>query len=278
MKRTSSFRRTISNMKYIIGIFFLYSGLIVGLSVYNDSYNSKFMENFLVNANSSILDFLVLGVILYYFENKRQNKDAIHELIEDLENLAKHSSAELNIMKIKIIRQLNAKGIYNIQVPRIELDKMSTIKYLHFKDADLTGLNMSESYIRDCSFDNCTIQALNITGNRVKSVKFKNCKLRNIKAFNTRFQNVTFENCSFEGGYFTDSEMKSCILKGCDFKSVTYEGANMRNANLLNSINISVKELVKAKNIDYLICDEQIKNEIRKENPAIKISRGIIRG
>ncbi|MGX9469644.1 pentapeptide repeat-containing protein, partial [Escherichia coli] len=98
------------------------------------------------------------------------------------------------------------------------------------------------------------------------------------KAFNTRFQNVTFENCSFEGGYFTDSEMKSCILKGCDFKSVTYEGANMRNANLLNSINISVKELVKAKNIDYLICDEQIKNEIRKENPAIKISRGIIRG
>ncbi|WHQ17715.1 pentapeptide repeat-containing protein [Edwardsiella anguillarum] len=261
-------------MKYIIIVFFLYSGVIVGLSLYNGNYNSTFTESFLVNANSSILDFLVLGVILYYFENKRQNTDAIHDLIEDLENLAKHSSAELNIMKIKIIRQLNAKGIYNIQIPRIELDKMSTIKYLHFKDADLTGLNMSESYIRDCTFENCTIQALNITNNRVKSVKFINCKLKNIKASKAKLQNVVFESCSLEGGCFTGSDMKSCILKGCDFTSVTYEGAIMRNANIINALNINIQELLKAENLDYLICDKEIKNKIREEDPSIKISKG----
>ncbi|HBQ7859828.1 TPA: pentapeptide repeat-containing protein [Klebsiella pneumoniae] len=278
MKGMSSFKRTISKMKYIIVVFSLYSGLIIGLSLYTGNYNSTFTENFLVNANSSILDFLILGVILYYFENKRQNNDAIHDLIEDLENLAKHSSAELNIMKIKIIRQLNAKGIYNIQIPRIELDKMSTIKYLHFKDADLTGLNVSESYIRDCSFENCTIQAMNITNNRVKSVRFINCKLKNIKAFNAKFQNVIFENCNLEGGYFTDCDMKSCILKGCDFKSVTYEGAIMRNANILNATNVNVQELIKAKNLDYLVCEEEIKSKIREKNSTIKLSKGGIRG
>jgi len=278
MKAWSSFWRTIKKMKYIIGVFFLYSGFIVSLSLYTGNYNSTFMENFLVNANSSILDFLVLGVILYYFENKRQNNDDIRDLIEDLENLAKHSSPESNIMKMKIIRQLNSKGIYNIQVPRIELDKMSTIKYLKFKDADLTGLNMSDSYIRECSFENCTIQALNITNNRMKTVKFTNCKLKNIKAFNVQFQNVIFENCSLEGGFFTNSDMKSCLLKGCDFKSVTYEGANMRNANLLNATNINVQHLIKANNLDYLICDEQIKTEMKAEDSTIKISRGRVRG
>ncbi|MGP2468018.1 pentapeptide repeat-containing protein [Yersinia sp. 2540 StPb PI] len=268
-----SFNRTMLNMRNIVFIFSAYAMVIIIITLATNNYSDTFLENFLVNANSSILDFLILGVILYYFEHKRQNKEAVQELLEDLENLAKHSSAELNIMKIKIIRQLNSKGVFNINVQRIELTKLSVIKYLNFKNADLKSLNMSESYIRNCSFVDCEIQALNINGNRVKNVKFIKCNLKNIKATNAIFQNVEFDECNFSGGFFNHSNLKSCIMKNCDFKDVTYEKATLLSVNILGARNINTERMIEAENLDYIKCSDEIKIALKEKNPSIKFAK-----
>lgn len=269
-----SFNRTILSMRNIVFIFSAYAIAIIVITFKTNNYSNEFLANFLVNANSSILDFLILGIILYYFEHKRQNKEAVKELLEDLENLAKHSSAELNIMKIKIIRQLNSKGVFNINVQRIELNKLSTIKYLSFKNADLKSLNMSESYIRDCSFVDCEIQALNINDNRLKNVKFTRCNLKNLKATNTKFQNVEFEECNFSGGFFNNSNLKSCIMKNCDFKDVTYEKAVLSSANILGAKNINTHRMIEAENLDYIKCSDEIKIALKEKNADFKFARG----
>ncbi|QLK63196.1 hypothetical protein GE278_04875 [Enterobacteriaceae bacterium Kacie_13] len=261
-------------MRNIVFIFLAYAIAIIAITLATNNYSKTFLENFLVNANSSILDFLILGVILYYFEHKRQNKEAVKELLEDLENLAKHSSAELNIMKIKIIRQLNSKGVFNINVQRIELTKLSVIKYLNFKNADLKSLNMSDSYIRDCSFVDCEIQALNIDRNRVKNVKFIRCNLKNIKAHNANFQNVEFEDCNFSGGFLNQSNLKSCIMKNCDFKDVTYENAILLSANILGAKNINIERIIEAANLDYIKCSDEITNAIKDKNAYFKFAKG----
>lgn len=273
-----SLKRTIKNMKNIIFIFFIYAAIIFFTTSKTDNYDKDFLKNFLVNANSSILDFLILGVILYYFEHKRQNNEAIKELVEDLGNLAKHSSPELNIMKLKIIRQLISKGVLDIKVPRIELNGLTSIKNLDFRQADLSSINMSESYIKKCTFINCNLSAMNINSSTLREVKFVNCEIKNIKANKANFKNVKFENCNLEGGFFNESEMKSCQLQQCNFKLVTYIGANMRSANLRYAKNINTSHLADAKNIDYLICDENIEQELTDMNLGIKFPQGRNRG
>ncbi|EMP4585806.1 pentapeptide repeat-containing protein [Enterobacter hormaechei] len=265
-------------MKNIIFIFSLYAFLIIFITNKTNNYNDSFLQNFLVNANSSILDFFILGVILYYFEHKRQNNETIQELIGDLENLAKHKSAELNIMKLKIIRQLNQKGVFDIKIPRIELNELAGIKHLKLKNADLTSINMSQSYIKKCSFEKCTLSAMNINNSVLREVKFINCNLKNIKASNVDFQNVTFENCILDGGYFNDSIMRSCLLKGCDFKDVTYEGVDLRSANVLHAKNIDIDQIIRAKNLNYLVCDEEVKRKLQGKNHTIKFAQGKDRG
>lgn len=277
-RELDSVTRTLSNMKNIIFIFSLYAFLIIFITDRSNNYNESFLQNFLVNANSSILDFFILGVILYYFEHKRQNNETIQELIGDLENLAKHKSAELNIMKLKIMRQLNQKGVFDIKIPRIELSELAGIKHLKLKDADLTSINMSHSYIKKCSFEKCTLSAMNINNSVLREVTFINCNLKNIKANKVDFQNVTFENCILDGGYFNDSIMRSCLLKGCDFKDVTYEGVDLRSANVLHSKNIDIAQIIRAKSLDYLVCDEEVKRKLQEKNYLIKFARGRDRG
>ncbi len=272
------FHRTILSMRNIIFIFLVYATVIISITSITNNYSKTFFANFLVNANSSIVDFLILGVILYYFEHKRQNKETVKELLEDLENLAKHSSTELNIMKIKIIRQLNSKGIFNINIQRIELTNLSTIKYLTFKNSDLNSLNMSNSYIRDCLFVDCDIRALNINESRIKNVQFIRCNLKNIKATNVKFQNIEFDTCNFSGGSFYNSNLKSCIMKNCDFKDVIYEKAILLSANILGAKNINTEKMIEAENLNYIKCSNDIKTELKEKKPGIKFPKSKNRG
>lgn len=268
----ASFSRVAGNMKHIIITFIVYAASIILITLITGNFNNNFLPNFLVNANSSILDFFVLGVVLYYFEYQRQNKESISELLEDLENLAVHEHVELKIKKIKIIRQLNAKSVYNIQVPRINLSSLSTIKYLKFNGAEISGLNISQSSMRDCEFINCSIQGMSIENGKMKNVKFINCRLKNFKAPNTRLLNVRFDGCYLEGADFSQSEMKSNIITNCDLKNAKYSEADMRSVNLSNSDNVNAQQLSEAKNLDYIICSDEIKESIRAERKDVKLS------
>lgn len=271
-------KQAIQKMKNVIIIFSIYT-IATGLITYlTGNYNGSFWSGLLVNANSSILDFLVLGVVLYYFEYQQQNKETISELLEDLGNLAKHAAIDLKIQKIKIIRQLNNKGVYSIDVPRIDLGDLITIKYLTFENSALSGLDMSKSNIRDCTFSDCTIQALNISQSKISNVKFKRCKIKNMKAKNSKIEGVVFEDCYLEGGDFSSAEMKSCVLKSSDLKNVIYENSVMRNANIISAKNINVHDLIKAKDLNYLNCDRGIAEELAEIKPDIKFSTRSNRG
>ena len=270
--QSSSVWRVASNMKHVIIVFLLYAVSVILITLFTKNFNSAFLPSFLVNANSSILDFFVLGVILYYFEHQRQSKETISELLEDLENLSTHEAVELKIKKIKIIRQLNSKGVYDMQVPRMNLSHLSTIKYLEFNGAELSGLIVSNPSMRDCEFINCSIQGMHVENGKVKNVKFKNCKLKNLKATKSKFLNVSFENCYLEGGDFSNAEMRSCIIKNCDLRSVNYTNADLRSANLLESINIDSDKLSEAKNLNYLVCDKELQEKIKATKENVKFA------
>ncbi|EPZ0881651.1 pentapeptide repeat-containing protein [Enterobacter hormaechei] len=271
-------KQAMGKMKNVTIIFSLYTIAITAMTYFTGSYDKLFWSGFIVNANSSILDFLVLGVVLYYFEYQRQNKETITELLEDLGNLAKHSAIDLKIQKIKLIRQLNNKGVYQIDVPRIDLSDLITIKYLTFENSVLSGLDMSKSNIRDCTFSNCTIQALNISNSKISNVKFQRCKIKNMKAMHSKIEGVIFEECYLEGGDFTSAEMKSCVLKGSDLKNVKYVNAVMRNANIVLAKNVDTQKLIEASNLDYLNCDNEIEEILSVIKPSIKFSARNNRG
>lgn len=272
MVKLKGFIDTLSKMKHVVIVFLLYSLLVIAVSKLTGNYEKGFLNGFLVNANSSILDFFVLGVVLYYFEGRRQNKETISELLEDLENLSIHKSVELKIKKIKIIRQLNHKKKYDMQVPRMELGDLSTIKYLQFNGAELSGLNISHSNVRDCDFENCSIQALDVTNGKLKNVKFINCKLKNFKATNSQLLSVYFEGCLLEGSDFSGAKMNSCMIKSSDLRNAKYNDAMLRSANLKGSTNIDVEKLAEAKDLNYLISDSDIRLALVEKRPDIKLS------
>lgn len=266
----------VKNMKYAINTFGIYLiGIVIFSIFFNESkfgiYNMDFWHDFLINANASILDFLVIGVVLYYFEASKQNKESIGELLEDLQNYSIHSSIEMNIKKMKIIRKLNSKNVKKINSLRMKMDHI-TIKRIHFTDSELSGLDLTSSRLEEATFTGCNIQALILNNATLKNVVFTDCKIRNMKCIKAKLSNVKFIKCKLEGSDFSESSLIACMLKGSDLNNVNYLKTDLRNGNIKDCTNINIIKLTEAKNLNYVVCTEEQRRGIKQIKESVKFT------
>jgi len=254
---------TLRDMDYMAAIFISFSTFIVTLSIVYSVYDDSFIPSLLGNLNASICEFLILGIIIFFFDKRKQNKESISDLLSNLENYGKSSSITLNIERLKIIRELHKRGCHEINVQDIKLQNMSNLKKLNFHSSQLAGMSFYESTLKDSIFLDCDIRNLCLIRAKLNNVRFINCKLKNSDFSEATFSTVSFENCILEGGLFKSTNLQSCIMKGSDFKNATFDNANMRNANFIDAINIDDKKFILANNLDYIKCDDIFLSRIK---------------
>lgn len=263
---------TIREMDYITAVFISFVIIVYVLSEINSVYDSGFLTSLLGNLNASIWEFLVLGVILFFFEKRRQNESTISDLLSDLENYGSASELFLDIQRLKIIKELNRRGCFDINVQEIKLQKMSTIKGLKFVNAQISGLSFFESNLSNCDFINCDIRNLCLKNTKLKNVRFINCKMKNSDFKKGKFSQLTIDSCILDGADMSEADLKSCILTGNKFNGVNFTKANLRAANLMKSINLNAQQLDKADNLDYIKCEPHILRGLIPLRNNIKIA------
>ncbi|WP_333881232.1 pentapeptide repeat-containing protein [Atlantibacter hermannii] len=265
----------LKEINYVISIFLTCVIIIFVLSIINSVYDSTFFISLLGNLNASIWEFLALGIILFFFEKRRQNEDSISDLLSDLENYGTSSSVILDIHKIKIIKELNKRGCFDINVQQIKLHHMRVLKGLIFKDAQIAGMSFYGSALSNCKFINCEIKNLCLKHTLLKNVEFINCKMKNSDLSNGKFSQTKFKGCTLEGAHLKNANLQSCIFTECNFDKVSFENANLRNANLLGSSNLDPQRLAAANNLDYIKCHQDILKNLKLIKPEIKIARDL---
>jgi len=227
-------------------------------------YDRSFWVNLLINVNSSIIDFFFLALLINHFEKKRANRKEEDSLMQELQDYAFHSTLELNLKKVGIIKKLCGMGANKLNVQRMRIHEVE-IKDLIIMQSNLDGLSLYKCNLARISFENCDIRSLNLVEATAKHVVFKNCKIKNLKMSNGKFTSVKFTNCSLINARMNNADLNSAIFKNCDLQDATFENSFMRSTNLLDSQNIDISELCKAKNLDYMVADERILQGIHRE-------------
>ena len=283
----------ISNKPYAAFVFLIFSAVIITLSlsfnflcnnVFPNSsmgiYDKNFWVNLLVNLNSSIIDFLFLGLVILYIDKKIQkekdnnnHQKMIQERIEilrrDLKDYAEHSTIELDLRKAGIVRDLCKLNENKIDVRKIQIHEVA------LRDIDLIGLSLYRSKLEKLSFKKCTLRSLNLMEGNSKKLSFCDCTIRNMKLNNGSFKAIEFKNCSLVNSKMNNAELNSAIFINCDLQDVTFENSNLRSANFKGSINIDVEQLIKAACLDYIIADEDILSKVKVLRNDVTGRRGI---
>ncbi|MGN7971475.1 pentapeptide repeat-containing protein [Serratia sp. 22264] len=256
----------------LISIFFPWLSKIIFPNTELGIYNKEFWYNFLINANATILDFFVIGVVIYFLDQRRGKTELTQELLRDLEDFAPHSTVELNLKKVGIIKRLINLGVNKINIQRICIKDVE-IRNISIMDSDLTGINLERSKLKNCKFERCNLRSLNLDGGKIKNVIFKKCQIRNMKLIDGTYSALLLEDVDLSNSTFVNSNLSGAIFKNCELSNVTFEKCNLRNVNFKTSKNIDILALSKAENLDYIHADEMILDGLRVLRPDSKYRR-----
>lgn len=230
-------------------------------------YNKDFWDGVLINLNSSLIDFLFFGLLLFYFQDRNSRKQFKEQMIDELGDISKYNESQVNLKKIGLFRRLNELGIKSFSLQRMELSGEGIeIRSLEFIDSDFIGARMEGIYMNDVLFKNTNLHAVSFDSTTMRNVVFENCKLSNVKMNNVKCKNVIFKGCDFTGGVLSNGQFKSCDFRGGRFDKVKFTGANLNRANMRDCLCINAEDISQAKDINYLVADVSVINELKRIN------------
>ncbi|EOJ9613648.1 MULTISPECIES: pentapeptide repeat-containing protein [Serratia] len=272
-------REALRSLLPTIIIFFIFIVIVISLSFlwgyYNNNhypynsnsfYNFDFLQNLLINLNASIVDFLVLGVIIIFFERRREHTSKQNSLIDDLKDYASYSSEEINLKKAGLLKRLNQSSVKSLNIQRIIITNTS-IKDIKFISGNISGSSFEKSKMRKVYLKNMILKSVNFNESNLDGCHFKNCNMYNVKMKDASAIGIQLNESSLINVQFNNSNLKGCDLRNCDLKNVNFEDANLSRANILGAKNISIDALVKAENLDYIIAEDHVLEEIKKKRP-----------
>ncbi len=286
----------ISKKPHALLIFFVFSITIIAISLgFNflskhilaksslGIYNKDFWVNLLINLNSSIVDFLFLGLVVLYFDKKKEKKreeDKLKELNQmkvialkrDLKDYAEHSTLELDLKKAGIIHELCNMNENTINTKKIRIHSVA-LKNIRLVGSDLSGLSLFQTKLENIIFNDCTIRSLNLMESSSKYVKFLDCTIRNLKLNNGKFKAICFERCGLINSRMNNADLSSAMFFDCDLQDVTFDKSNLRSANFLGSKNINIESLCRADCLDYIVAEDDVLAGIEKLRPEVKMKQ-----
>jgi BTB/POZ domain-containing protein KCTD9 len=211
-------------------------------------YNKDFFENLLVEIHGGILDLLIVGVILYWFDKRRNKKETKKKAEKTLDYLRFYNGSEASFLFYGALRELLSLGVNSVTISNGNLSNLK-IKDLNLISSKLIAVNFSNSTLTNSKFTDCDLEASQFIDTKFKNVNFENVNIERAKFINSKLNAMDFTKSSIISADFKNSELKSSIFKGVDCSNVSFKGSNLRSANFIGAKNITKEMIREAK--DY---------------------------
>ncbi|NQD68729.1 pentapeptide repeat-containing protein [Bacillus haikouensis] len=244
--------------------------ILIHKSIYQ---NSSFWESFLINLHNSMFDFLFLGVILYYFTDRINEKRKIKEYKENIEDVRFWFKEEATSKIIANINRLNKSGYTSIDLSKCFL-KGAYLKEVKLINSQLMGAVLEGSNLRSAILNGSDFKGAKMHYTNLKGSSLKNAKMKYIFCNETNFTGAQLDDTDLRNARLINSNFKSAILKGADLKGATFENSEFVKANFIGAENIDINEIIKAKTLVGAKFDEEIRREIEKLKPELFRSSG----
>lgn len=219
-------------------------------------YSRSFFENVLVEAHGAVLDLLVVGVILYWFEQRRSRRDQIERLDEELADLRLYRAPDAPYRTLGTIRRLLVLDCKKA----LQISEMA-LSHLELKNLDLYQCNMhatvfTDSRIRNVNFENCSLDAAIFAGAILEHTRLIGSSLKRAKFQNSRLNGLDLTSCQIQSADFTGASLRSANFKGLDCKGVVFKNADLTSTNFIGARDLDPSTIAAARCVRGLKSDD----------------------
>lgn len=255
-------------MRLPITIFVVFSAFTVAITGFWDQlsswllpkttwglYSRGFFENVLVEAHGAIIDLLVVGVVLYWFEHRRDTAAQIRKHKEMLADLRSYRAADSSFRTLGTIKRLLDLGIQKLHLSEMSLADLQ-IEGISLNNCDLHAVVFTNSCLRQVTLENCACDAAIFAGAKLEHIVLKSTSFRRAKFQSATLKGADFRTCEVEGADFTNANLRSANFSQVDCRAVNFRGADLRSANFKGAMNLTEDMVRAASSIKSLKTDD----------------------
>ncbi|KMT56233.1 pentapeptide repeat-containing protein [Pseudomonas fildesensis] len=228
-------------------------------------YTKSFFENILAGAHGTIIDLFLVGIVLYWFERRTEQRDkeakansdrsaAITRHKETLADLRLYEGSDCPHRTLTTIKRLLALDSQDFPCFEANLQGMY-IENLKLTDKNMIAVNFRNATLSNTTLTDCKCDAANFIKAEFKHVTLENVNLNRSKFCGATLSGTDFSTCKIERADFSDAILRSAIFKGVDCKGVNFKDADLRSVNFKGAKNLTRKMLLTAKNTDHIQID-----------------------
>ena len=210
-------------------------------------YSQSFFENVLVGAHGAVLDLLVVGVILYWFEQRRTRRDQIGRLDEELADLRLYRAPDAPYRTLGTMRRLLAlDNSKSLQISEMTLSHLE-LKDLKLSKCDMYATVFTDSRIKKVCFEKCSLDAAIFAGVIMEHSLLTESSLRRAKFQNAKLNGLNLTSCQIQNADFTGASLRSANFKGLDCQGVVFKNADLTSANFIGALNLDPNAIATAR-------------------------------
>jgi hypothetical protein len=193
--------------------------------------DSTFGSQLLVEAHGMLLELILLGCVLFWFERRRERRETIVELRRQLEGLRLADDPHSLAIKCALVRRLSDEGLPVGNLFAIKLPKQ------HLPGINWTHAQLGSSHLSGSMLDNAVLE-----GADIRHADLTNCCLRFSKCAGASFAFADLTGASFIGADLRDADFQGATLIGVDFTRADLTGAILMPASSSGAIGLPLSD------------------------------------
>lgn len=222
-------------------------------------YSKNFLEGILSNAHGTIIDLFVIGVVIFWFEKRREDREEkqrgirleerekerakiaqendINRNREILADLRFYRSPDAPYRVIGAARRLLKLGEKKLELSETDLSNF-TIKDLNLSESNLYATIFRKTYFSNVRLENCKCEAAIFSHATLKHTTFVNSKFQRANFESATLKGIDFTTCDITWAKFHNANLSSANFKGVDCKGASFIGCKLRSANFIGAKNL----------------------------------------
>ena len=221
-------------------VFPLLAGAAAPLSLDYRTSDPEFPVNLIAEVHGTLLDLLLFGCLLLWFDQKAERRRRIEKYINAIRDLLGWESEMATYRIVGNIRRLNREGA-----------APETLKNVYLTETDLKGTDLSETSVHKADLSGANLQSAGLSDACLGTADFSGTNLQKVDFSGTRFG-------VFAGMAASEDEQGTILT-----------GANLRGADLRGIRNAAASTFAEAETLFKARLDPDLKSEIETEYPEL---------
>jgi len=250
-------------------VLIILSSLVVWISLPYYLWDfENFMVQILAEAHGMILNIAVIGIFVYWLNQKGETRQRIRSYKDEIDDFRKWKSEEAAFRNMGNIKRLNRHNISSLDLVDVHLEK-----------ANLNYVNLTKSNLNSATFKNSSLIGGKFNFARMNQTDFENANLNK-----SSIKRVYAGGANFKDAFLIKSEMSDSFLikanfenaylmeanlTGANLTEVNFENSSLYKADLRGVKGLTVEQISKAKTLYMAKIDSKLMEELKAKHPHL---------